>query len=114
MSKTWKAGESVHAQTGACLGHIRASKSRGLLVGQAVLGDLPDEIGRDLGELGVCAAIFIEAAVGEASNVVADSQVIDLSADFGNIAGEVGARDGTNISHEIHVYVMRRRGMSGE
>lgn len=78
MSKTWKVDESTHAQTGACPGHIRASKRRGLLVGQAVLGDLPHEIGRDLGELGVCAAIFIEAAVGEASNVVANSEIIDL------------------------------------
>ena len=70
---------------------------------QSVLRDFPNEISGHLRILSICATVLIVSSMSEASNVVADSNIRDISTNLGNITREVTAADSSDVTNVVNI-----------
>ena len=71
---------------------------------QSVLRDFPNKISGHLRILSICATVLIVSPVGEASDVIADSNIRDISTNLGNITREVTAADSSDVTDVVNIY----------
>ena len=65
---------------------------------QSVLGYFPHQVGGDFSIFSKCSAVLVKSTVGEAGNMVTNSEVRDVITDSGNITREVASTYGASIA----------------
>lgn len=65
---------------------------------QSVLGYFPHQVGGDFSIFSECSAVLVKSTVGEAGNMITNSEVRDVVTYNGNIARKVASADGASIA----------------